>query len=605
MGTRVVSSGQTRREAGTQSQRSLRRPLGRRLSPADRSRMERDTDSEVALKMQPTTPHSAPTRGRIRWIALAVTVCFSALPVAAAPAAGRISDPALARAAAQHPARQVSVIAQFAPGVSRVRAERAVRSAGGRHLAVVPIINGITARMPARGARTLSRIRWVRAVSHNGVIRGQSNDVPDPRQLDTSFIQSLNLDKAWPRATGDGIGVAVIDTGIAGDLPDFQVSDKDTSSRVIATAVTNPGATTPADTYGHGTHVAGIIAGNSMWRDKHDKAHGRFAGTAPDADLISIKAADDQGNASVLDVIYGIEFAIEHKDDYNIRVLNLSVQSESAESYTTDPLDAAVEAAWFSGITVVTAVGNRGSAADAVNYAPGNDPYAISVGAVDDNGTKDINDDAVADWSSRGTTQDGFAKPDVYAPGAHILSTLAPDSAFASMCPTCIFDGEYIKAGGTSMAAPMISGIAADILQIHPGWTPDMVKGALTSTLRTVKAHKGDSADTVRPSEVDANHAIMLKDDAFAKGPKAIAANQGLTPNQAIVDPDSGTVDLSRSSWSRSRWSRSSWSAATGPLAAGWARSSWSCTCAQDDGTAVDPSRSSWSRSSWSTAVAF
>src|SRR4051812_264520 len=486
-------------------------------------------DTEVALKMSPTTSLHVPVRGRIRWMAVAASIFFGALSSAAH--AAHISDPALARIAAGHPARQVSIIAQFRPGVSQRQAERAVRAAGGHDLSVVPIINGISARMPARAARRLSSAGSVRAISLNGVIRGQSNDVPDAKQLDTSYVQSLNLDKAWPRATGDGIGVAVIDTGVAGDLPDFQVSDKDTSSRVIATAVTNPGTSSVNDTYGHGTHVAGIIAGNSMWRDKHDKAHGRFAGTAPDSDLISIKAADDQGGADVLDVINGIQFAIDNKSAYNIRVLNLSVQSESAESYKTDPLDAAVEAAWFSGITVVTAVGNRGSDADAVNYAPGNDPYVISVGAVDDNGTKEINDDAVADWSSRGTTQDGFAKPDVYAPGTHILSTLAPGSAFATMCPSCIFDGEYIKAGGTSMAAPMVAGIAADMLQINPDWTPDMIKGALMSTLRTVKAHKNDPVDMVRPSEVDANKAIFLHDD------RALPANQGLAPNPAIVDP--------------------------------------------------------------------
>ena len=548
--------------------------------------------------MPATAPLVPPVRWRLRWIAVAAGIFFGALPVAAAPAAG-ISDPALARVAARHPVRQVSVIAQFRPGVTLAQARRAVRAAGGRHMSVVPIINGISARMPARGARHLSRIRWVRAVSLNGGVHGQSNDTPDPNHLFTSFVDSVNLDKAWPRATGAGIGVAVLDTGIAGDLPDFQTSSSDASSRVIATAVTNPDATTAADTYGHGTHVAGIIAGNSLWRDKHDRSRGRFAGTAPDANLISIKAGDDQGNATVLDVIYGIEFAIEHSDDYNIRVLNLSLQSTSAESYKTDPLDAAVEAAWFSGITVVAAAGNRGNAADAVDYAPGNDPYAISVGAIDDNDTKGAGDDAIADWSSRGMTQDGFAKPEVYAPGTHILSTLAPGSEFASMCPSCIFDGEYIKAGGTSMAAPMVSGIAADILQIHPGWSPDMVKGAILGTLRKVKAHKGSTLDTQLPSEIDAEKAINAKDD------KVDSANQGLTPNEAIVDPDTGNVDLTRSRWSRSTWSRSSWSAATGALAAGWARSSWSCTCSQPDGTEVDPSRSSWSRSSWSTAVGF
>src|SRR5207244_3812652 len=119
-----------------------------------------------------------------------------------------------------------------------------------------------------------------------------------------------------------------------------------------------------------------------------------------------VKVSDDAGNATVLDVIYGLQFAVDHKDDYGIRVINLSLQSTEAESYRTDPLDAAVEAAWFDGITVVAAAGNRGIADDAVDYAPGNDPYVITVGAIDDQATLTSDDDLQASWSSRGVTQD-------------------------------------------------------------------------------------------------------------------------------------------------------------------------------------------------------
>ena len=133
-------------------------------------------------------------------------------------------------------------------------------------------------------------------------------------------------------------------------------------------------------------------------------------GVAPKANLVSIKVSDDEGNATVLDVIAGIQFAVDHKAEYNIRVLNLSLESTATESYKTDPLDAAVEAAWFKGIFVVAAAGNRGPGGDAVHHAPGNDPYIVTVGAVDDNGTKEISDDEPTSWSSRGTTQDGFAQ---------------------------------------------------------------------------------------------------------------------------------------------------------------------------------------------------
>ena len=156
---------------------------------------------------------------------------------------------------------------------------------------------------------------------------------------------------------------------------------------MVASAVIDPNASTAADTYGHGTAVAGLVAGNGASRDAGDPLRNEYAGSAPNANLISVKVANDDGQATTLDAIYGLQFAVDHKDDYNIRVINMSFRSTDAESYRTDPLDAAAEQAWFDGITVVAAAGNMGTASDAVSYAPGNDPYVITVGAVDDQGT--------------------------------------------------------------------------------------------------------------------------------------------------------------------------------------------------------------------------
>ena len=249
---------------------------------------------------------------------------------------------------------------------------------------------------------------------------------------------------------------------------------------------------------------------------------------AKDANLISIKASDEAGNSTVLDVIYGIQFAVDHKAEYNIRVLNLSLESTVAESYKTDPLDAAVEAAWFKGIVVVAAAGNRGTGADAVKYAPGNDPYVISVGAVDDQATRSIYDDRLASWSSRGTTQDGVAKPDVYAPGSGIVSNLAPGSAFTALCATCIVDGQYIRAGGTSMAAPMVSGTVALLLELNPDLTPNQVKGLLMTSGRAL------------PEGVDEISAVQA-DKQINQAPSR-AVNQGLTPS-TFIDPATGEID--------------------------------------------------------------
>jgi serine protease AprX len=516
-------------------------------------------------------------------VVLAVPFTSGLAGLGAAPQSGPSAvhmAPALAGLATDQPTKRVEVIVQLDPGTDVSQARKLVRAAGGRVTGELPIIGALAARMSARAAGELWSRPGVKAVSLNGAVKPQGVNF-DPNKMRTSFNQSVKASNLWTNGTGKGVGVAVIDTGIDGDLVDFRTSQTNSASRVVGSVVTNPNATNPGDSYGHGTHVAGLIAGNSGYRPNADKLRGKYAGSAPDANLISVKASDEQGNASVLDVIYGLQFVVDHKDTYNIRVVNLSLESTVAESYKTDPLDAAVEAAWFQGIVVVAAAGNRGSDADAVKYAPGNDPYAISVGAVDDNATKDLKDDVRADWSSRGQTQDGFAKPDFYAPGAHIVSLLAPGSAFDSLCPSCEREnGQYIQAGGTSMSAPIVAGVVASILEKRSSWTPDQVKGALINTLSSLPGGGKE------PDAVDAYNASTAKR----------VSNQGLTPN-TMINPAAGAIDYTRSSWSRSRWSTASDS-----LSADWARSSWSCDCSLLDTGEVDPARSRWSRSRWSTS---
>jgi serine protease AprX len=494
---------------------------------------------------------------------------LAVLVVALAAALG--AAPAQAAPAPTH-------IVQLAPGVSLASGEQVVRDHGGEPAGQLPIIDGLAATLDRDEARALARDARVEHVSRNANVKPQEYSVG---ALETAFPASVRAQQAWDNSAGDftgkGVGVAVIDTGIAGHLPDFKGADG--RSRVVASVVTNPLATTAGDTYGHGTHVAGILAGDGTQRAATDPLRNKYVGIAPEANLISVKVSDESGVATVLDVIYGLQFVVDHKATYNIRVVNLSLESTVQESYKTDPLDAAVESAWFSGIVVVAAAGNHGATEAAANYAPGNDPFVITVGAVDDKGTNNNEDDVAATWSSVGRTQDGFDKPDIMAPGAHIVSTLATGSAFSTLCPTCIVAGEYIRAGGTSMAAPVVSGVVAAMLQRHPEWTPDQVKAVLKNTGRSISG-------SVR--EVNAGPAVA------APTPTGSSPNAGIAPN-TLVNAATGAIDYSRSSWSRS-----SWSTAPERLTAGFARSSWSCNCSMS-GTTIDPSRSSWSRSSWST----
>jgi serine protease AprX len=493
-------------------------------------------------------------------------------------AAGLLVFTALIVAPSAHAA---TLIVRFKPGTAPAARRAAVRAAGARVVRDLHVIRALAVRAPRAGARALARDREVAAVTPNARVRasGRLRALAwSPSLLGTTFDQSTRALAVWAAslgtATGRGVGVAVLDTGIAGGLKDFKAADG--SSRVIASAVTNPDATTAEDLYGHGTHVAGLVAGDGRGLGASDPRYGRYMGTAPAANLISVKVSDDNGNATLIDVIAGLQFVVDHRAAYNIRVVNLSLDSTVAGSYRTDPLDAAAEAAWRRGIVVVAAAGNLGTAADAVSYAPGNDPYVITVGAVDEQGTAAVADDTVASWSSRGRTQDGFAKPDVLAPGAHIVGPLAPGSDFAAECPSCIVDRSYIRLSGTSMAAPIVAGIVADVLSVHPNWTPDQVKGALTLERRTADGG----------GEVAADLAMLAPASARR-------ANVGLVPN-TLLTAGTGDIDYTRASWKRA-----SWSVAVGGLRASWGRASWGCDCAaMMAGTGL--TRASWGRASWS-----
>ena len=498
-------------------------------------------------------------------------------------------------------------IVQMESGYSPSQGEQIVAELGGQVTTPdLPAINGFGAMLQDDVAEELESRVSVRDVTLNSsttlgdetVSGGGRCPVADattrattlrPNTLDVSPLASLPLlrqplqytvraDRAWWRASGRGVGVAVVDTGIAGDLPDFYTGGQ---SRVIASAVTNPCAKNATDNVGHGTHVAGLIAGNSLNYPGLKKLMGRYMGVAPRANLVSVKVSDDDGDTTVLDVINGLQFVIDNKDALGIRVVNLSLSSSAAESYKTDPLDAAVEAAWFSGIVVVAAAGNDGDAPGAVSYAPGNDPFVITAGALDDRGSTRLDDDVLAPWSSRGMTQDGIQKPEVLAPGNRLVAALAPKSDFERLCRRCVVGKNYFRLSGTSMSSAAVSGVAALVIQANPGMTPNQVKGAILSTRRQVP---GVGA------AIDANAAL----DGSG------SANGGLTPN-TLVDPATGQIDWGRASFRRVSF-RDAAGSAFGAL---WTRASWRCECGFDTSGQVDSNRVSFRRVSFRRNVDF
>ena len=311
------------------------------------------------------------------------------------------------------------------------------------------------------------------------------------------YDQAVNAPYAWSAGLdGSGIGVAIIDSGVA-DQGDFTGTN---ASRIVYSANYNNDGINNA--FGHGTHVAGILAGDgeNSTGPNYTKT---FKGIAPNANLLSFRVLDGIGVGTDSSVIAGIQAAVSLKSTYNIRVMNISLGRPVFESYTVDPLCQAVEAAWKAGIVVVAAAGNDGrdSSFGTNGYetiaAPGNDPYVITVGAMKPMGTATRADDLIASYSSKGPTAvDHIAKPDLVAPGNLIVSTLASTSAaIFSMFPQdqvpmnyystsggSAPSSTYFILSGTSMATPVVSGAAALLLQQNPKLTPDQVKARLMLT---------------------------------------------------------------------------------------------------------------------------
>ena len=301
-------------------------------------------------------------------------------------------------------------------------------------------------------------------------------------QSSAAYPRVVNADQAWQQgATGRGVTVAILDSGVAMD-PDLVQP----TNRILA-SVNFADQRVTRDPGGHGTHVAGIVAGNGT------RSAGEFVGIAPDANIVDVRVLDSTGSGRISSVVRGIEWVVAHQAAYQIRVINLSLGAPVTVSYRTDPLSAAVEIAWQRGLVVVAAAGNTGPQRDTV-VSPGTDPYVITVGATDDAGTVDRGDDTLAPFSAWGTS-DGHVKPDLVAPGRRIVSLRVPGSALDTLFPDRVVTAQngatYIRLTGTSMATPVVSGAVALLLERRPDLTPDQVKALLTQTTQSYGQNSG------------------------------------------------------------------------------------------------------------------
>ena len=393
----------------------------------------------------------------------------------------------------------VRVIVQ---GSNLERAAAAVTAYGGQVTDRIEIINSVVALVPQSRLGQLAQAQGVVRLTLDRSVKvsGLAAHNHDDEDVLYQYSQVVGADQVWATGNyGQDVTVASLDTGIDPTFLSLRVGPRNWDDRYLAyyDAINNKLykptklLQSPRDPNGHGTHVAGII-GNS------DKENGKFVGIAPAANLVSVRVLNEEGVGSYADVLRGLNWVVQNKAKYHIRVLNMSMYATPVAPYWADPYNLAVMAAWKAGIVVVASAGNGGPAPLSIGV-PGNTPYIITVGAFTDNYTPgNLGDDYMPPFSATGPTLDAFVKPDLIAPGAHIGSLMRNNSYLAEEYPENRITGSYFKMSGTSMSAAVVSGIVALMLKANPELTPDQVKYRLTMTARPqFSEYSGEAAYSI------------------------------------------------------------------------------------------------------------
>jgi serine protease AprX len=339
-----------------------------------------------------------------------------------------------------------------------------VTAAGGNVLATLPVGSMLTADLTPGEAQSVGSQSGIE-VTPDVPVSAQGKFTGTPG-LPAAFPQQSGATALWAKNdTGSGINVAVLDTGIQA-LPDF-------TGRLAGGVDLTGGGNPFYDAYGHGTFVAGLIAGNGA------SSGGQYTGEAPGAGLVSVKVAGSTGQTDLATVIEGVDWTIEHASALNIRILNMSLGFQPFESTTLNPLDQVVQQAWNAGIVVVASAGNAGPFNGTI-LSPGDDPLVITVGSVDDQGQANPADDLMSAFSSVGPTNpDGWAKPDLVTSGRSIVSLRVPGSTVDVANPNAEVGSSNFEGTGTSFSAAIAAGAAALILSAHRTLRPNAVKASM------------------------------------------------------------------------------------------------------------------------------
>jgi serine protease AprX len=523
--------------------------------------------------------------GRGFFTALAV-LAITAIPLAGAGGNKHIAtttyvDPYLMAKANTDPNSLVKVIIQSNESVSD--ADNAAQEANKQDKDRLPdrdqarrkfkFVDSVAVTMKARHVLFLARMPNLTITSDSKI---KLDGMPSSNQVwpTAEAVRPFYEDNERYRSTTPTI--AIVDSGI-----DQKRADFDGGTRVLAdTVITKLLPNSPGDGRGHGTFVAGIAAGSAS----------NYAGAAPAAKLVSLDVMDDNGMARTSDVIAAAQWIYDNKDKYNIKVANFSLHSTVPSNFTNDPLDKAVEKLWFAGVTVVVAAGNYGNpdGPSGVPFAPGNDPFVITVGAVDLDGSVRLKNHDVPSWSAYGYTNDGFRKPEIAAAGRYMVGPVPAAASLLKLKPDNYVAPGYMMLSGTSFATPVVAGAAAQILARHPSWTPDQIKGALMQAARYIPEAPPGSAGV---GELNAYRAAFLS--------RAPNPNLGLN-KYVVADPTGGkTPVFDSTNWVKAAKSNKSWDAVSWSDAS-WSDASWSDVTWSD----VSWSDVTWSDVTWSDVLA-
>jgi serine protease AprX len=520
------------------------------------------------------TDISVARRGVLALFAVVLgAVALHMAPAAAASADVSGLDPGLATSGSEPQAVIVTGIGNVA---DRVAAH------GGAVTAELPFVHGVAALVRANELESLVAEPSVAAITADRA--GKFSEYTyDESTTASNFTRTTQATAAWASGNlGQGVGVAVLDTGVSPmrDLDGRIVHGPDLS-----------GEGTIIDSFGHGTVMAGIIAGNGA--DSADRVGGAYTGAAPAAHVVAVKVAGRNGVVDVSTMLQGMHWVAAYREQFNIRVLNLSWGVHSTQDTAIDPLNYAVQRLWDLGIVVVVAAGNDGSGTSTITK-PADDPKVITVGALNDQGDDNPNNDGVTQFSSRGPTAAGLTKPDLVAPGRMIVSTRSFGSYISQTYPKAKVQPSYIRGSGTSQSAAVTSGVVALLLAARPELTPDGVKELLKNNAFPISNSTANVQGAGRLQLAAALSAVPVDapQTTTATGLGSIEASRGDHHVVALCNDVEteirGEIDVRCNQWDPATWTGVSWNGDA------WTGVSWS---------GVSWNGVSWRGVSWSDAT--